>query len=177
MKKMKLISGLMAMAMTALSMSALSTRRFVFEGFLPPDKSERRKRLAALATETRTIILYEAPHKLKRTLSDILDAWGDRRISLCRELTKLNEEVIRITLAEAVTFYETAEPRGEYVLIIEGTAESAPDEDYPADPEAHVMALMESGLSRMDAIKAAAKARGLSKGVFYKQLLGESSDE
>lgn len=161
-------------AVTALSMSALPTRRFVFEGFLPPDKGERRKRLAALASETRTVILYEAPHKLRRTLSDMLQAWGDRRISLCRELTKLNEEVIRTTLADAVEFYETAEPRGEYVLVIDGAPESAAEEDFPADPDAHVQLLIDSGLSRMDAIKTAAKARGLSKGVFYKMLIGES---
>lgn len=164
-------------AVTALSMSALPTRRFVFEGFLPPDKGERRKRLAALTAETRTVILYEAPHKLRRTLSDMLQAWGDRRISLCRELTKLNEEVIRTTLADAVKFYENAEPRGEYVLVIEGASESAADQDYPSDPDEHVQTLINSGLSRMDAIKAAAKVRGLSKGVFYKMLLTESSAE
>ncbi len=164
-------------AVTALSMSALPTRRFVFEGFLPPDKGERRKRLTFLAGETRTIILYEAPHKLRRTLADMLTAWGDRRISLCRELTKLNEEVIRTTLSEAVKFYEASDPRGEYVLIIDGAAESSSEEDYPADPEAHVQSLIDSGLSRMDAIKAAAKARGLSKGVFYKMLLDASDSE
>ncbi len=164
-------------AVTALSMSALPTRRFVFEGFLPADKGERRKRLAALTGESRTVILYEAPHKLRRTLSDMLEAWGDRRISLCRELTKLNEEVIRTTLTDAVQLYVEAEPRGEYVLIIEGAPENTSAEDYPTDPETHVQQLMESGLSRMDAIKTAAKARGLSKGVFYKQLLGEDAAE
>ena len=160
-------------AVTALSMSALPTRRFVFEGFLPPDKGERRRRLSLLANETRTVILYEAPHKLKRTLADMLSTWGDRRISLCRELTKLNEAVIRTTLVEAVAMYEETEPRGEYVLVIDGAAETAAADAYPEDPEAHVQELMNEGLPRMDAIKAAAKARGLSKGVFYKQLLGE----
>lgn len=159
-------------AVTALSMSGLPTRRFVFEGFLPPDKGERRQRLSLLAAEPRTVILYEAPHKLRRTLGDMLEAFGDRRISLCREITKLNEEVIRTTLSGAVKLYETAEPRGEYVLIIDGAADSAPtDAAYPADPAAHVQSLMDSGMERMDAIKAAAKARGVSKGVFYKQLL------
>ncbi len=164
-------------AVTALSMSALPTRRFVFEGFLPPDKGERRQRLALLANETRTVILYEAPHKLRRTLSDMLAAWGDRRISLCRELTKLNEEVIRTTIADAVRLYEETEPRGEYVLVIDGTSETGTAEEYPEDPEAHVQSLIDEGLSRMDAIKAAAKARGLSKGVFYKQLLSENDTE
>ncbi|MBQ8746750.1 MAG: 16S rRNA (cytidine(1402)-2'-O)-methyltransferase [Clostridia bacterium] len=164
-------------AVTALSMSALPTRRFVFEGFLPPDKGERRRRLALLANETRTVILYEAPHKLKRTLGDMLSAWGDRRISICRELTKLNEEVIRTTIAEAVRLYEENDPRGEYVLVIDGAAEAATADEYPEDPEAHVQSLMDEGLSRMDAIKAAAKARGLSKGAFYKQLLAESEAE
>ncbi len=160
-------------AVTALSVSALPTRRFVFEGFLPPDKGERRKRLAFLAFETRTVILYEAPHKLRRTLADMLAVFGDRRISLCRELTKLNEDIVRTTLSDAVRMYEETEPRGEYVLVIDGAEESAQAEEYPEDPEAHVQMLLEEGLARMDAIKAAAKARGISKGALYKQLLGE----
>ena len=165
-------------AVTALSMSGLPTRRFVFEGFLPPDKGERRQRLSLLAGETRTVILYEAPHKLRRTLGDMLEAFGDRRISLCREITKLNEEVIRTTLTEAVRMYETAEPRGEYVLVIDGAKEnSLPAETYPADPSVHVQQLMANGMERMDAIKAAAKARGISKGVFYKLLLSADSTD
>lgn len=165
-------------AVTALSMSGLPTRRFVFEGFLPPDKGERRQRLALLAGEPRTIILYEAPHKLRRTLCDMLEAFGDRRISLCREITKLNEEVIRTTLSDAVRMYETTEPRGEYVLIIDGTQENAISADaYPEDPAKHVNVLMASGMERMDAIKAAAKARGVSKSVFYKLLLAADDAE
>ncbi len=159
-------------AVTALSMSGLSTRRFVFEGFLPPDKGERRQRLSFLAGETRTVILYEAPHKLRRTLGDMLEAFGDRRLSLCREITKLNEEVIRTTLSEAVKLYENAEPRGEYVLIIDGAQDASLSADlYPEDPATHVRQLIDEGMDRMDAIKAAAKARGVSKGVLYKQLL------
>ena len=165
-------------AVTALSMSGLPTRRFVFEGFLPPDKGERRQRLSLLTAESRTLILYEAPHKLRRTLNDMLESFGDRRISLCREITKLNEEVIRTTLSGAVKLYETAEPRGEYVLIIDGTADSpTPDATYPEDPAAHVQSLIDDGMERMDAIKSAAKARGVSKGVLYKQLLAACEEE
>jgi len=166
-------------AVTALSVSGLPTGRFVFEGFLTTMKSEKRRRLTELASEERTIILYEAPHKLRGTLDDLLTYWGDRRIALCREITKLNEEIIRTTVAGAVRLYEEAEPRGEYVLIVEGAQESgAAQKEYPEDPVQHVQALMESGMERMDAIKAAAKARGLSKGEFYKMLLqAEESEE
>lgn len=164
-------------AVTALSMSGLPTRRFVFEGFLPLDKGERRQRLSHLAEESRTVILYEAPHKLRRTLNDMLESFGDRRISLCREITKLNEEVLRTTISEAVKMYETAEPRGEYVLVIDGAAESTSNAAYPEDPEEHVQLLIDSGMERMEAIKAAAKARGISKGVFYKQLITASTGD
>ena len=159
-------------AITALSVSGLPTGKFVFEGFLTTLKGEKRARLAALSHEERTIILYEAPHKLRGTLDDLLDAWGDRRISLCREITKLNEEIIRTTISGAIRLYEETAPRGEYVLVVEGAKNGGPAADeYPEDPAAHVQMLMDSGMERMDAIKAAAKARGLSKGVFYKQLL------
>ncbi len=167
-------------AITALSVSGLPTGRFVFEGFLTTLKSEKRARLTALASEERTIILYEAPHKLRGTLDDLLAAWGDRRISLCREITKLNEEIIRTTISGAIRLYEETAPRGEYVLIVEGTQRTGTSaEEYPEDPSAHVQMLMDGGMERMDAIKAAAKARGLSKGVFYKQLLaaGDTPDE
>ena len=159
-------------AVTALSVSGLPTGKFVFEGFLTTMKSEKRRRLEALACEERTIILYEAPHKLRGTLEDLLAYWGDRRIALCREITKLNEEIIRTTVAGAVRLYEEAEPRGEYVLIVEGAQNSGTARsEYPEDPVQHVQALMEGGMERMDAIKAAAKARGMAKGEFYKLLL------
>ena len=166
-------------AVTALSVSGLPTGRFVFEGFLTTMKSEKRRRLTELASEERTIILYEAPHKLRGTLDDLLAYWGDRRIALCREITKLNEEIIRTTVAGAVRLYAETEPRGEYVLIVEGAQESgAAQTEYPEDPALHVQALMEGGMERMDAIKSAAKARGLSKGEFYKMLLqAEESEE
>lgn len=158
-------------AVTALTLSALDTRRFVFEGFLPVEKAERNERLAALKTETRTTILYEAPHKLKRTLADLLSALGDRRVSLCRELTKLNEEVARTTLADAAAFYETAEPRGEYVLILEGAqisgAENAPWASLSITE--HVELYIAEGMSKTDAIKRAAKDRGVPKNVVYNE--------
>ena len=165
-------------AITALSVSGLPTGKFVFEGFLTTAKGEKRARLEALANEERTIILYEAPHKLRTTLDDLLAAWGDRRIALCREITKLNEEIIRTTVSGAIRLYETTAPRGEYVLIVEGASNvTRPAASYPEDPAAHVQALMDDGMERMDAIKAAAKARGLSKGAFYKMLLDADSGE
>ena len=165
-------------AVTALSVSGLPTGRFVFEGFITTVKNDRRERLLELSTEKRTLILYEAPHKLRATLSDLLKYWGDRRISLCREITKLNEEILRTTIAKAVELYEATDPRGEYVLVVEGAKDAPAAQDgYPDDPQQHVQALMESGMDRMDAIKSAAKERGMSKGAFYKLLLGATSEE
>lgn len=158
-------------AVCALTLSALATGRFAFEGFVTTNKGERRALLSKLKNEERTMIFYEAPHKLRQTLYDMLTYMGDRKISLCRELTKLNEEVIRTTLSEAVKYYGEKDPRGEYVLIVEGgLAEKVPDE-YPEDPEEHVKMYEAQGLERMAAIKAAAKDRGLSKGAFYKMLI------
>lgn len=162
-------------AVTALTLSGLFTERFAFEGFLSTAKSERRRILTELASEKRTLILYEAPHKLRATLDDLLKFFGNRKISLCRELTKLNEEVMRTTLTEAVSYYAENQPRGEYVLVIEGCSDEAADSaSYPESPSEHVALLEKAGLPRMDAIKAAAKERSLSKGEFYKMLLGES---
>lgn len=165
-------------AVSALALSALSTGRFAFEGFLSAVRGERKKRLAEIAHERRTLIFYEAPHKLRGTLADLLAVFGDRKISLCRELTKKNEEILRTTLAGAVTLYKTEEPRGEYVLVLEG-AEEATGESYrePVDetllslsPEEHVRHYEETGLARMDAIKAAARDRGMTKSELYKML-------
>lgn len=152
---------------TALSLSALPARRFVFEGFLSTIKSERRARLEALKNETRTIIIYEAPHKLKTTLDDLLVAFGDREISLCRELTKRNEEILRTTLKAAVSYYNDNEPRGEYVLILAGGAENEDGFWQDMDIPAHVNYYISLGLSKNDAIKAAAKDRGVPKNVIY----------
>ena len=157
-------------AVSALAMSGLPTGRFAFEGFLPVKGKERRGRIEILAREERTAILYEAPHKLVTTLTDLCDALGgERRISLCRELTKLNEEVLRFTLAEAVKYYSEREPRGEYVLILEGVEATVAEEDFSAlSPEDHVKRYTDAGMSRKDAIKAAAKDRGMAKSEFYK---------
>ena len=164
-------------AVTALTLSGLPTRRFVFEGFLETEKKPRRERLAALSAEDRTMILYEAPHRLRATLSELLSVFGNRPIALCRELTKLNEEICRTTLAKAVELYESREPRGEYVLILGGKPADEAKDDYPADPAEHVQLLMDAGLSRMDAIKAAAKARGVSKNDVYAALVKNQADE
>ena len=158
-------------AISALALSAISTRRFVFEGFLSANKGERRKRLSELSSEIRTVIFYEAPHKLKATLADMVEAFGeDRRISLCRELTKLNEEVIRTTVGKANEYYSENEPRGEYVLVVEGGTEKPKEDEALASlsPEEHIAHYAALGLSRMDAIKAAAKDRGMSKSELYK---------
>jgi 16S rRNA (cytidine1402-2'-O)-methyltransferase len=166
----------------ALTLSGLPTARFCFEGFLSVNKSERRDQLQRLSSEQRTMLLHEAPHKLKATLDDLLDTMGgERRISLCRELTKRNEEVHRTTIAGAIAHYTENEPRGEYVLVIEGgTAkrEASPTEALcllsPAD---HVAYYEKQGRKRMDAIKQAAKDRGMPKNELYRQLCAMESEE
>ena len=162
-------------AVSALALSALSTRRFCFEGFLSPVSGERKKRLEALRSEYRTMIFYEAPHKLCKTLSDMKGYFGeDRKISLCREITKLNEEIERVTLREAVKIYESKEPRGEYVLVVDGFSgkeeNEALSELTELSPEAHVEHYEAQGYKKMDAIKLAAKDRGMSKSELYKIL-------
>lgn len=153
---------------TALSVSALPTRRFTFEGFLPAQKKERRQLLESLAGECRTMIFYEAPHHLLQTLKDFAEAFGgSRRISLCRELTKLHEQISRTTLADAVAFYEENDPRGEYVLVIEGAAENAEAAPSLEDALALAEQLTASGLSKKDAVKQAAKETGVSKNELY----------
>lgn len=166
------IPGACAM-ITALTLSGLPTRRFVFEGFLPVQKKERRERLAALEREERTFILHEAPHKLKATLDDLIKSFGEsRRIALCRELTKLNEEVMRTTLAEAVAYYTQHEPRGEYVLVIEGAdASDIPNDTEAVSAEERVAYYIESGMSKKDAIKAAAKECSVSRNELYDKML------
>jgi 16S rRNA (cytidine1402-2'-O)-methyltransferase len=159
---------------SALALSGLATSRFTFEGFLPAQKSERRKRLEALSGEERTMIFYEAPHKLRATLDDMLAVFGDeRKISLCRELTKLNEEAERTTLAGAVSLYKEREPRGEYVLVVDGGVQTEKKDNslLLLSPEEHVAHYEAAGMKRMDAIKAAAKDRGMSKSDFYKLVI------
>ena len=160
---------------TALTLSGLPTGRFCFEGFLSVNRSDRKKHLDSLRGETRTMIFHEAPHKLKTTLADLREAFGEgRRISLCRELTKLNEEVLRLTLAEAVAYYEENAPRGEYVLVVEGACGDAAAEDVfwteMSVPE-HVAHYVGQGMTKKDAIKAAAKDRGVPKNEVYQAVI------
>ncbi len=157
-------------AVSALAVSGLFTGKFVFEGFLSTVTSERRETLEALKTERRTVIFYEAPHKLRATLSDLHKAFGDRKISLCRELTKLNEEVLRMTLSEAVAYYEETQPRGEYVLVLEGASKEEKKANAfwaEMDEFQHVAHYTDLGLSKNDAIKAAARDRGVGKSEIY----------
>ena len=162
-------------AVSALSVSGLGTRRFAFEGFLSANKSERRKQLDKVKNDDRTLIFYEAPHKLKSTLDDLCAAFGtDRKISLCREITKLNEEIMRTSIGKAVEYYSANEPRGEYVLVVEGFSGEL-IEDYVAEllslpADEHVRRYEADGMARMDAIKRAAKDRGMSKSELYKIL-------
>lgn len=161
-------------AITALTLSGLPTARFTFEGFLPVDNRSRRPRLEALARTDHTMILYEAPHKLRTTLADLEKALGsDRPIALCRELTKRNEEIFRTTVGGAIAHYENEDPRGEYVLIVGGGTDMPPVNDEASlraalPPAEHVAYYEKQGLSRMDAIKAAAKERGVPKNELYR---------
>ncbi len=151
----------------ALAVSGLSTVRFAFEGFLPTSGKERRERLAGLVEEERTIVLYEAPHRLRATLADLYAFLGERRVALCRELTKVHEEVIRTTLAQAVERYQESEPRGEYVLVIAG---AAPCEKATASLEQGtelVLAKYREGVKLKDAVKQVSADTGLSRNDLY----------
>ena len=153
---------------TALSISGQATGRFCFEGFLSTAKKSRREHLESLLGEKRTMIFYEAPHKLLNTLEDMARIFGeDRSISLCRELTKLHEEEIRTTLGGAIALYNQQAPRGEYVLVLAGAPEEEKVEPTAEDAAAYVAKLMEGGMSRKDAIKQTAKDLNLPKNVVY----------
>ena len=155
-------------AITALSISGQATGRFCFEGFLSTAKKSRREHLESLVNEQRTMIFYEAPHKLVSTLEDLAEAFGeDRGISLCRELTKLHEEVVRTTLGEAVVKYTENPPKGEFVLVLAGAPEQEKEVATEDDAAARVQQLMDEGLSRKDAIKQTAKELNLPKNVVY----------
>ena len=161
---------------TALAMSGIDSRRFVFEGFLPPDKKERRQILERLADETRTVILYEAPHHLLATLEQLLEYLGDREMAVCRELTKKFEEVRRMRLGEAVGFYKANEPRGEFVLVIEGRSgeelmKEKEDKFRSMDLEEHMAMYESQGIDHKEAMKMVAADRGVSKRDIYSMLL------
>ena len=167
-----------AALIVALTLSGLPTRRFCFEAFLPSDRKERRRILKELETETRTIILYEAPHHLKGTLNELKEALGDRRITLCRELTKKFEEVIPTTIEGAISKYESEDLRGEYVLVIEGMsmeeldrlkAQSFSDMTI----EEHIMSYVNQGMSEKEAMKAVATDRGIPKREVYQAHLDQ----
>lgn len=161
---------------TALTISGQATRRFCFEAFLPYDKKEREMVLEGLKIETRTIIVYEAPHKLKKTLKELYDVLGNRQISLCRELTKKHETNFRTTLSEAIAYYEMQEPKGEFVLVIEGADQQQlksqkMQEFLSMSIPDHVKYYIEQGLDKKEAMKQAAKDRGVGKREIYQALL------
>lgn len=161
---------------TALTLSGLSTRRFCFEGFLPTDKKEKAFVLEELARETRTMILYEAPHHLKRTLSELLETLGERRITLCRELTKKFETIMPTTLEGAADYYEENEPKGEYVLVIEGKSRKEIEEEQQKSWESmsieeHMAFYEKQGIDRKSAMKKVAADRGVGKREIYQALL------
>lgn len=166
-----------AACITALTMSGLPTRRFAFEAFLPKDKKEHQAVLEELKTETRTIIIYEAPHHLVRTLQELSDTLGgDRRLTICRELTKRHEEKLQMTLTDSLSYYEVNEPRGEYVLIIAGRSREEMKKEEQAGWEAlsleeHMAHYESQGIDRKEAMKRVAKDRGVSKRDIYQALL------
>mgnify|MGYP004662216655 FL=1 len=156
-------------AASALAVSALSTSRFAFEGFLSVAKKQRYAHLESVAKDTHTLIFYEAPHKLKTTLEDMLKYLGDRKISICRELTKVYEEVIRMTLSEAVKYYEDVNPKGEFVLIVEGYTPPAVAEGLTENDAADIARkLISEGMKPSDACKEAAKQTGFRKSDIYR---------
>lgn len=165
-----------AACIAAVTSSGLSCRRFAFEAFLPKDKKEHERVLSEIKNETRTIIIYEAPHHLKKTLDELSSVFGsDRRLTLCRELTKKFEEKMQMTFGESVDFYRENEPRGEYVLVIEGKSkQEAIEEKQQAFSEMtleeHMKIYTDQGLSEKDAMKAVAKDRGVTKRDIYSEL-------
>lgn len=155
-------------SLTALILSGLPSGRFAFEGFLPQKHSERVKFLETIKYEERTVIFYEGPHRVRSMLDDVLEIFGDRRASVLRELTKVHEEAIRGTISEIIAHFETNEPRGEFVIVVEGSKEKEKKKNYPdMSIEEHVGYYIEQGYDRMDAMKLAAKDRGISKRDIY----------
>ena len=171
--KVRVVPGPSAV-ISGLAISGLGTKNFQFEGFLSVNKKQRQEHLAAFRNSTRPLVFYEAPHKLLSTLEDMLKFFGDRKISLCRELTKLHEEVICTTLAEAADMYRTVKPKGEFVLVIQGARESELVKAETIDEAlVQVRALMKNGMRGADACKEIAKATGFSKAELYAKLLEE----
>ena len=154
-------------AIAALAVSGLDTRRFTFEGFLPSGKKERRAALEELTGEARTMVFHEAPHRLRQTLADMVELLGDRPAALCRELTKLHEDTVRTTLAQAADFYRDNEPRGEYVLVVAGREK----QNLPAltleEGAARVLALRDGGMKLKEAVRRVADDTGLPRNALY----------
>ena len=170
-----------AACVTALTISGLPTRRFVFEAFLPSDKKERRDVLEELKDETRTIVLYEAPHRLVKTLEELRETLGDRQVSVCRELTKKHETVYQSTLGEACTYYQSHEPRGECVLVIQAKSREelrrqSQRKWEEMSLEEHMAYYTNQGVDRKEAMKKVAKDRGVSKREVYQALLREERE-
>lgn len=170
-----------AACVTALTISGLPTRRFAFEAFLPSDKKERRDVLEELKDETRTIVLYEAPHRLVKTLEELRETLGDRQVSVCRELTKKHETVYRSTLGEACTYYQSHEPRGECVLVIQAKSREelrrqSQSKWAEMSLEEHMAYYTDQGVDRKEAMKKVAKDRGVSKREVYQALLREERE-
>ena len=165
-----------AACITALTLSGLSTRRFAFEAFLPKDKKLKAAVMEELKKETRTIVLYEAPHHLVKTLEELREALGERNITLCRELTKKHEEACRTTFSEALEVYKEKEPRGEYVIVVEGRSHEELEQERQQQwkeltLEEHMQVYEKQGIARKEAMKMVAKDRGISKREVYQGLL------
>ena len=165
-----------AACITALTLSGLSTRRFAFEAFLPTDKKEKQEILKELTNETRTMILYEAPHRLIKTLKELRDTVGNRKITICRELTKKHETAFATTLEEAISYYESNEPKGECVLVLEGKSRTEIREEEISrweemSVEEHMEYYLSQGIEKKEAMKRVAKDRGVGKREIYQALL------
>lgn len=163
---------------TALTISGQSTRRFAFEAFLPTDKKERKTVLEEMSRDTRTVILYEAPHRLLKTLKELLEVMGDRKITICRELTKKHETVFLTTVSEAIAYYEANEPKGECVLLLEGRSRQEIQKEEQSRWESmsileHMDVYLSQGIEKKEAMKRVAKDRGVGKRDIYQQLLQE----
>ena len=163
---------------SALAVYGLNTSRFAFEGFLSVNKKQRYDHLESIQNETRTLIFYEAPHKLMNTLQDFLKYFGDRKISLCRELTKIHEEVLRMTVSEAITYYQSRNPKGEYVLVVEGAKPVSLSDEFTLETAAQLAKqYVSEGEKLSDACKKAAKETGFSKSNIYSFIINEEDEQ
>ena len=156
---------------SAIAVSGLNTSRFSFEGFLSVTKKQRYEHLESIKNDTRTLVFYEAPHKLRNTLEDFLRFFGNRKISLCRELTKIYEEILRMTISEAIDYYKEKNPKGEYVLVVEGAAEPQANDITLEQAVCFVQSLIDKGVKTSEACKNIAKETNFSKSIIYAELI------